>query len=259
MERINIIIVTQARVGSSRFPGKVLKPLGSSTLLGLHLTRLKQSKLADKIILATTYEQKSDEIIFIANKAGVEVFQGSTNDVLSRFYLAVEKYNPIYVVRVTSDCPLIDPSLIDEVITMTQKNKLDYGTNALEELFPDGQDIEVFTFEALRKAWNEAVLESEREHVTPYIRKNASLNNGLLFKSMNFPPQDNFSHVRMTVDEPSDLETIQLLIEQLGTESDWKTYADFILKHREKLTNQTIIRNEGYLNSLKNDKKIING
>jgi spore coat polysaccharide biosynthesis protein SpsF len=247
------IIVTQARIGSSRFPEKVLQTLGDSTLLGVHLERLKKSKLANQIIVATTHENKSDQIISIANNAGIEAFQGSTEDVLDRFYQSVVHHNPDYVVRVTSDCPLIDAQLIDKVISMVQDNKLDYGANILIENFPDGQDVEVFTFKALQKAWKEATLLSDREHVTPYIRKNTDFNNGDLFRAMNYNAPENFNHVRMTVDEPSDLETIAVLIQKLGTNKDWKSYTNYILEHQEILKNQKIIRNEGYLKSLNKD------
>lgn len=244
------IIVTQARIGSSRFPEKVLQTLGDSTLLGVHLERLKKSKLANQIIVATTHENKSDQIISIANNAGIEAFQGSTEDVLDRFYQSVVHHNPDYVVRVTSDCPLIDAQLIDKVISMVQDNKLDYGANILIENFPDGQDVEVFTFKALKKAWEEATLLSDREHVTPYIRKNTDFNKCTMFKAMNYNAPENFNHVRMTVDEPSDLETVAVLLQKLGTDQDWKSYTQYILDHQEMLENQKIIRNEGYLKSL---------
>lgn len=247
------IIVTQARIGSSRFPEKVLQTLGDSTLLGVHLERLKKSRLASQIIVATTYENKSDQIISIAKNAGIEAFQGSTEDVLDRFYQSVVNHNPDYVVRVTSDCPLIDANLIDDVIKMVQEHQLDYSSNTLIENFPDGQDIEVFTFKALQKAWDEATLLSDREHVTPYIRKNTDFNKGNMFKAMNYNAPENFNHVRMTVDEPSDLETVAVLIEKLGTDKDWKSYTNYILEHQQILKNQNIIRNEGYLKSLNKD------
>lgn len=253
MVNYKTIIVTQARVGSSRFPEKVLQPLGNSTLLGVHLERLKKSKLANQIVVATTHENKAEQIIAIAQKAEVSVFQGSTDDVLDRFYQAVAHHKPDYVVRVTSDCPLIDAQLIDEVIKMVQENNLDYGSNGLIENFPDGQDVEVFTFEALQKAWQTATLLSDREHVTPFIRKNSDFNNGNLFKAMNYTAPENFNHIRMTVDEPSDLETVAFLIQKLGVDQDWKAYTQCIIDNQESLNNQNIIRNEGYLKSLKND------
>lgn len=247
------IIVTQARIGSSRFPEKVLKKIGDYTLLGIHLNRLKKSKLASQIIVATTFESKSSEIIKIATEARVCVFQGSTDDVLDRFYQAVVNHQPDYVVRVTSDCPLIDANLVDGVIEMVQNNDLDYGSNTLIENYPDGQDVEVFRFEALEKAWKEATLSSEREHVTPFIRKNTDFNKGDLFKAMNYQAPGNFNHIRMTVDEPSDITTVEILMQKLGVNEDWLTYTNFIIENKEQIKNQNIIRNEGYLKSLNKD------
>ena len=253
MVKNNVVIVTQARIGSSRFPEKVLKPLGSSTLLGVHLERLKKVQNADKIIVATTFEEKSSQIIAIANQQGVNVFQGSENDVLDRFYQAVKEYQPKLVVRVTSDCPLIDPKLVEDVIQMLINQDLDYGSNVLIEAFPDGQDVEVFKFEVLEKAWNEAKLTSEREHVTPFIRNNSDYKGGSLFKAKNFDAPQNFNHIRMTVDEPSDLETVQILIDKFGTDKDWMTYTQYIIENISLFKNQDTTRNEGYLKSLKED------
>ena len=253
MVKNNVVIVTQARIGSSRFPEKVLKTLGSSTLLGVHLERLKKVQNADKIIVATTFEEKSSQIVAIANQLGVNVFQGSENDVLDRFYQAVKEHQPKFVVRVTSDCPLIDPKLVEDVIQMVVNQDLDYGANVLIEAFPDGQDVEVFKFEALEKAWNEAKLTSEREHVTPFIRNNSDYKGGNLFKAKNFDAPQNFNHIRMTVDEPSDLETVQILIDKFGTDKDWMTYTQYIIENINLFNNQDTTRNEGYLKSLKED------
>ncbi|MHA8062923.1 cytidylyltransferase domain-containing protein [Aquirufa aurantiipilula] len=250
-----VIILTQARIGSTRFPHKVLKKIGEESLLSIHLKRLKKSENASKIVVATTFEKESDKIVEIAMHENVEAVKGSTDDVLDRFYQAAKNEQPDFVVRVTSDCPLIDHQLIDQVIEMTVQNNLDYGSNILVEEFPDGQDIEVIKWSALEKAWLEAKLPSEREHVTPYIRKNTDFNGGILFKAMNFPANANYNQVRMTVDEPSDLETIAMLISKLGMDESWKTYADYIVENPEVFENQKIVRNEGYIKSLQKDDK----
>lgn len=254
MENLKIVIVTQARIGSSRFPEKVLKKLGKTTLLEQHIYRLKKSKLANDIVIATTFEIKSEKIVEIAKSNKVKYFQGSTADVLDRFYQSVKDLKADFVVRVTSDCPIIDANLIDQVIQLTVDNDLDYGANILLEEFPDGQDVEVFKFSALEKAWNEAKLMSEREHVTPFIRKNCDFNGGTFFKALNFNSPANFNHIRMTVDELSDLETIEVLIKNVGIDAKWQEYVSFIIQNKDLFKNQKIIRNEGYLKSLKNDK-----
>lgn len=253
MEQVKVVAITQARVGSTRLPRKVLLPLGDETLLGVHLKRLSQAKSIDKCIVATTDEEGSQSIVNIAKSIGISSFQGSLNDVLDRFYQAALIFRPTHVVRVTSDCPLIDPELIDSVVKEAINEGYDYFTNALVEDFPDGQDVEVFTFKALEKAWNEATTKTEREHVTPYIRNNSSFNGGSLFESADYFAPENFNHVRMTVDEAIDLEVMQWLVKQLGTDKDWLTYAKYMLANQHQLANANIQRNEGYTKSLENE------
>ena len=253
MEQLKVIAITQARVGSTRLPRKVLLPLGDETLLGVHLKRLSQAKSIDKFIVATTDEEGSQAIVNIAKSKGISTFQGSLNDVLDRFYQAALLHEPTHVVRVTSDCPLIDFELIDIVVKEAVNEGYDYFTNTLVEDFPDGQDVEVFTFKALEKAWNEAKTNTEREHVTPYIRNNSNFKGGSLFKSADYPAPENFNHVRMTVDEAIDLKVMQWLVVELGSDKDWLTYTKFILANPHQLDNAHIQRNEGFLKSLKNE------
>lgn len=256
MEPIKILLITQARLGSTRFPSKVTERLTQTTLLGLHLERVKKAQLVTDFCVATTHETRVEKIIDIADNLGVKTFQGSLNDVLDRFYQAALRHKPEYVVRVTSDCPLLDPDLIDRVIKLVLDNKADYGANILIEEFPDGQDVEVFTFKALEKAWKEAKLPSEREHVTPFIRNNSDLKGGKLFKAVHYPAPDNFNHIRMTVDEPKDLDTIKHLVSKLGVDASWRDYTDYIINNINEFENQDIIRNEGYLKSLNNDNSL---
>ena len=252
--KLKIIALTQARIGSSRMPSKVLKPIGSETILSLHLRRLKLATLIDQIIVTTTFEKDVERIITIVKESETAYFQGDTYNVLDRFYQAAMLHQADYIVRITSDCPLIDPKLIDQVITFTIDRKLDYGSNILIEHYPDGQDIEVFTFKALEKAHQSAQLDSEKEHVTPYIIKCSTFKGGNQFIAENFPSSNDYSAVRMTVDEPNDYLTIKTLVKELGTEASWKEYTKYILKNPAKFSNQKIIRNEGYFNSLKKEQ-----
>ena len=254
MEPLKILLITQARVGSTRFPNKVTKTLGNTTLLGLHLQRVKKSKKVTNWVVATTHEEGVEQIINITNQSTVDLYQGDLNDVLDRFYQAALPYVPDYVVRVTSDCPLIDSNIVDDVIELTIQNQADYGANILIEEFPDGQDVEVFTFSALEKAWKEAKKSSEREHVTPYIKNNSNLKGGNIFKAVHLSAPSNFNHIRMTVDKPKDLEAIETLISVLGFEASWLEYANYIIHHIGEFKNQDILRNEGYLKSLENEK-----
>lgn len=251
---MKILILTQARIGSSRLPNKVLMKIGNDTMLGLHLKRLAKSKNAYKVVVATTKEDGVSKIIEIAKNLNIDVFQGSTNDVLDRFYNAANQYHPDYVVRVTSDCPLIDSELIDKVINKTISKKVDYCSNIITEDFPDGQDVEVFKFEALQKAWSNAVLKSDREHVTSFIRNNSENMGNRMFSTFDVKSLKNYSHLRMTVDELEDLEMVQWLVSELGPQKKWLEYANHMLNNKSFLKNSNIIRNEGYFKSLKQDK-----
>jgi glutamate-1-semialdehyde 2,1-aminomutase/spore coat polysaccharide biosynthesis protein SpsF len=252
---MNVLVITQARTGSTRLPNKVLLEVNNKSLLETHLKRITQASLIDKVLVATTIAPADDTIEQLVNKLHFPCYRGSENDVLDRFYQAAKIHKPKYIVRLTSDCPLIDPKLIDKVIAHTIQSKVDYCANSLTETFPDGQDVEVFTFESLKKAWENAKLQSEREHVTPYIRANSNLNDKKDFKVTEYLSNNlEFKTVRMTVDEPQDFEVIKLLIEGLGTEKDWKTYALYYQNNQKiKKLNNSITRNEGYLKSIKND------
>jgi spore coat polysaccharide biosynthesis protein SpsF (cytidylyltransferase family) len=251
---MKIIAITQARCGSSRLPNKVLKKVNGETLLDIHLNRVLKSKRIDQLIIATTTEAIDNAIAQLAGDRNLSFYRGSTNNVLDRFYQAASPYNTDWVARLTSDCPLIDPVLIDEVIDKALELNVDYCSNTLDPTYPDGVDIEVFKFDSLKKAWQQATLDSEREHVTPFIYKNSSFFKGNLFTAHNFYYHTNYSKVRLTVDEQSDYEVIKLLVSALGTDKPWQAYADFYIQNQsvEKL-NSAIQRNEGYEKSLKKD------
>ena len=248
------IVVTQARSNSTRLPNKVLMKIQDTTLLQIHIDRIKQAKNVDEVIIATTINKGDDVIADLANDLNVEVYRGSENDVLDRFYQAVKEKKPDFIVRLTSDCPLIDPQLLDDMIVSAKQRGLDYYSNVLEERYPDGQDVEVFTYKALETTWKNAELKSDREHVTPFIRNNSSFNGGSLFKSDNHKLKEDYSMVRLTVDEAKDFKVMELIIGNLGIDKTWKIYADYYLENEDiKKINSSIIRNEGYLKSLKED------
>lgn len=250
---VKTVLITQTRIGSTRLPGKVLMEVNQTPLLKIHLDRLKKSKNVDKIIVATTDNAEDNIIEKLATEWGYEVFRGSENDVLDRFYQSVRNINPLWVVRVTSDCPLIDPILVDKVIEFTQSNNKDYGSNIIDETFPDGQDVEVFKYAALETAWKTAIKESEREHVTPYIRNNSNLRGENIFSSISYKNNIDYSKIRITVDESSDFELIKTVITELGFNKSWLEYTEYIINNQLIEINGNIIRNEGYLKSLKND------
>ena len=250
---LKTVLITQARMGSTRLPGKVLMEVNQTPLLKIHLDRLKKSKKIDRIIVATTHNIEDDIIEKMSLEWGYEVFRGSENDVLDRFYQAVKYIKPLWIVRVTSDCPLIDPKLIDEVIEYSQNKNIDYCSNTLVENFPDGQDIEVFKFYALEYAWKNAIKKSHREHVTPYIRELSNFKKKNIFSAINFDNGGDFAQIRMTVDEIRDYELIKVVIENNGVEKTWQEYVEYIVSNNLNNINGSIVRNEGYSKSLKNN------
>ena len=250
-----ILAITQARYGSSRLPGKILRKIKGKSLLEIHLERLSRSKKISKIKVATTTEPEASLITGIAAALGIDAYRGSVDDVLERFYFAALPEKPDYVVRLTSDCPLIDPVEVDKVITTCIDKKCDYASNTIEPTFPDGIDVEVFTFSALEIAYREATLKSDREHVTPYIWRNSSEKGGLLFTSESVKNDRDFSKYRVTVDTEEDFILMYKIIMEIGTEMTWMEYVSYLDAHPDIFQiNSNEERNEGYQKSLNNDK-----
>lgn len=245
---MKIVAITQARIGSSRLPRKVLLPLGSSTVLATHLKRVSKSKFISKIVVATTFETESSLIIDIAKDNTCSVFQGSTNDVLDRYYQAAKEVSADIIIRLTSDCPLIDHNYIDNLIEVFKDNKFEYISNCFPATLPDGMDAEIFTFNILEKAWKKSTLKSDREHVTPFIRE-------------NFPEtchyltyQPDYSKIRLTLDTQEDYQVINSLVNNCGWDKPLESYIEYIKKNPDLMnTNSHIKRNEGYQKSLKGD------
>ena len=252
---MKVLLITQARIGSTRLPGKVLLSIGEETLLSVHLKRLMKCNTINQIVVATTFEDGVDRLVDVCKESEIDYYQGSIEDVLDRFYQASIQYRPDWVVRVTSDCPLLDSRVVDQVVRKAIETNVDYCANIITEDFPDGQDVEVFKFSALQRAWKEATLKSEREHVTPYIRKNSDLKGGELFTAHDVKCHSNYNSIRMTVDEKADLIAIRRLIEELGITSTWEEYVEYIIKHTDSIGNTDIVRNEGYQKSLTKDTR----
>ena len=168
-----VVAIIQARMGSTRLPGKVLRMLAGKPMLAQEIERVKESKKIDSLVLATSDQSQDDPVAALGESAGVKVFRGSEQDVLERYYLAAKVAGATVVVRLTGDCPLHDPKVIDEVIEHFLAEGLDY--TYIPTNYPEGVDTEVFSFKALEQAWKDARLPSEREHVTPYIRNHPEL------------------------------------------------------------------------------------
>lgn len=202
---MNIVCIIQARVGSTRLPNKVLKKICDKTVLEHDIERLRRVKNINKIVIATTILEKDDAIVEEVNKLGVSCFRGSEEDVLSRYYYAAKENNADVIVRVTSDCPLIDYETTGDIIQYFIDNfdKYDYVSNTVDRTYPRGLDTEVFSFKALERAFNEAESQRDREHVTPYLWDNPKL-----FKLAQYKNDVNYSELRWTLDTIEDFELI---------------------------------------------------
>jgi spore coat polysaccharide biosynthesis protein SpsF (cytidylyltransferase family) len=248
-----IVIIVQARLGSTRFPKKVLKLIQKKSMIWHVINRLKQVSDIDNIILATTTKKEDTVLINIAKNNDVDYFQGKTSNVLNRFYECTKKFDADVVIRITADCPLIDPKLIQQMLNFYVNNNFDYVSNTIKPTYPDGLDVEIFSFQVLKKTFESAKLQSELEHVTPYIKKNPKK-----FKLFNFENTRDYSNIRLTVDEPDDLKFIRQIYKKLESETSSFNKIIKIISSEPKLLkiNQHIPRDSGYLKSLKNDEKI---
>ena len=211
---MKVVCLVQARVGSTRLPGKILKEICGKTILHHEIDRLKKCKEIDEIVIATTDKEDDDKIVNEAKKLSVKYFRGSENDVLSRFYYAAKENNADIVVRVTSDCPCIDFEILDKMLIYFKdkykEKQVDYLSNTIKRTYPRGYDIEIFTFSALEKSYINAEKEYEREHVTPYIYDKT--NN---FLKLSFENKDDYSEYRVTLDTIEDFIVIKNIFENL--------------------------------------------
>jgi len=200
-------IIIQARMGSTRLPGKVLKKLAGKEVLWHVVERCRRSTIAQKVIVAISTDISDDLIYNYCNANGIDVFRGDLNNVLLRYYECAKYYNLDVIVRVTSDCPLIDPYIIDECVKLFKDNHKDYVSNCLERIFPRGLDCEVFSFSALEDAAKNTQIDEEREHVTPYIIKNYNT----LAYMVESAYQGNY---RLTLDVDKDYDLLSLIYDK---------------------------------------------
>lgn len=228
--------------------------IAGKTMLERVVERVKKAKLIKNVIVATSKEREDETIVRLCQKKKIKFFRGSLNDVLDRYYQAAKKNKIKHICRVTADCPLIDPKIIDLAAKEYLKGRYDYVSTAYPlPTFPDGLDVEIFSFRTLKKTWQEAKLPSEREHVTPYIWKNHRK-----FKIKTIKNNQNLSDMRWTVDEERDLKFIREIYQRLSKKDKIFYMEDVLnlLKKEPELMeiNKGIIRNQGYLKSLREDK-----
>jgi len=242
--------IIQARMGSSRLPGKVLRPVCGTPLIIHMLTRLKRSKNLDQIWVATSKNTENDPLEKVVKDFGIPVYRGSENDVLSRYFELASQYKPMWVIRLTGDCPLIDPEMLDSMLDFAFKHidEFDYVTNAVKPTFPDGLDIEIFKYELLELAHNAGKDPAEREHVTAFfLGKNPQSKN---IRTYHYQGEKDYSHLRWTVDRPEDFELVKIIFEHfmnIKPDFAWTDVLQYVQKnpHLQGM-NQNFKRNENF-------------
>lgn len=228
------VAILQARMSSTRLPGKVLKEAGGRILLDRMVERARRAKTVDQVVVATTTDPSDDAIAVFCTMNQIEFTRGSLQDVLDRYYQAARQYQADIVVRLTGDCPLIDPDLIDEVVNALIHADADFACNRLpppfKRTYPIGLDVEAATFAALQKAWQEAREKHEREHVMPYLYEVPGR-----FKVVQLNLEEDLGHLRWTLDTPEDLEFLQTVYAMLDNRNDftWREVLNLVRQHPE--------------------------
>ena len=246
--------IIQARMGSSRLPGKVLKKIQNRPILDYVVKQVGFAKKIEDIVIATTTDQNDDVIVDFCTKHDISHFRGKEKDVLDRYYECAKKFDFQIIVRITSDNPLIDPKIIDECMNEYGKSNCDYLSTEHPPTFPHGYAVEIFSFKALENAWKNAGKPSEREHVTPYF-----YNNPNIFSLKNFQNKKNLSNIRCTLDRANDLVFIEKIISSIQKQPILLDDMLNVVSKNPKLLdiNKNNIYNEGYLKSLEEDKEFL--
>ncbi len=228
----NIVAVIQARMGSTRFPAKVLVDLAGQPMIAQVVRRVTRASHLRQVVVAIPKTSRDDPLADLCRSRGWHCYRGSEDDVLDRYYGAAREYSAEGIVRVTSDCPLIDPGMIDEVVALFLDGKWDYVSNTLEpRTFPRGLDVEVFTYEALEVAWEEDTNSSWREHVTPYIYRHPER---FLLKGVS--SDADYSDMRWTVDTVEDLRFVKRIFNHFGDDIfNWTEVLEVLQQHPEWL------------------------
>lgn len=246
---MNVLGILQARVSSSRLPGKVLRPLLGEPMIARQIERLRRARTLQALVLATSTNAGDDALARWAGAAGVPVHRGPLDDVLDRFVGAARPYAPRHVVRLTGDCPLADPALIDAVVARHLEGGADYTSNTIEPSWPDGLDVEVMTMAALETAAREATARFEREHVTQFIVRRPER-----FRLQSVRADHDLSALRWTVDERADFELVEAIYTALYPANPAFGTADVLafLQHNPQWIahNAQHARNEGLARSI---------
>lgn len=239
---MKVVAIVQARMGSTRLPNKVMKPIGGVPMIELLLTRLGKSKHIDQIVLATSTDERNTPLVEHVQKLGYTCVRGSESDVLDRYLVAARQAQADVVVRITGDCPLIDPALVDQVIERFKAEGVDYLSNTAPASYPDGLDTEVFSLQALERAGRESQDQFDHEHVTPYLRKPG------LYKTGAMQHSEDLSGLRWTVDEPADFQVVSQVFAHFAPNIHFSWTEVLGLQRSQPalfVANHNIIRNEG--------------
>ena len=239
---MKVVAIVQARMGSVRLPNKVMRLIEGKPMIGLLLERLSKSKNIHETIIATSEDSCNESLVEYINTLGYKIFRGNETDVLARYYFAAKENQADVVVRITGDGPLIDPSLVDEVINVFFNKRADYASNICPPTYPDGLDVEVFHFKALEQSYQNAKTTFEREHVTPYMRES------LDFVKVGYTNDQNFSTERWTVDELEDFMLVEKIYAHFSPRYDFSWQEILELKNKMPeifLFNRHLTRNEG--------------
>jgi spore coat polysaccharide biosynthesis protein SpsF (cytidylyltransferase family) len=247
---MKIVAIVQARMSSARLPGKVLLDLEGRPLIQRVVDRVLCSDV-DEVVVATTTRENDDKLVEWCKDNSISFFRGSEDNVLKRYYECAKSYDADIVVRVTSDDPFKDPLVINKAIDILTGGQYDYVSNTIHPTFPEGVDVEVFTFDTLKKCFNDAVLYSEKEHVTPYIWKN-----GNIFSLCNFTYKEDLSLLRWTIDYKEDLNFSRAIYKFLKYKKcfSMEDVLSILKQHSELYDLQkAVVRNEGYIGSIKGE------
>jgi spore coat polysaccharide biosynthesis protein SpsF len=247
---MRMVAIIQARMTSTRLPGKIMMDIAGRPLIDHVVKRAQQAQTLDLVTVATTDCLADDRVEQYCSEASIPCFRGSEEDVLDRYYRAALHFKADVIVRLTADCPLMDPAVVDQLVRTFRRGDYDYVSNTIEPTYPDGLDAEVFGRHALERTWREARLKSDRGHVTPYIRKHPEL-----FRLKNVRYTEDLSAFRWTVDEPKDLELVRTVYSHFGLMPfGMPEVLEFLRKNPELgRLNAGIGRNEGYQKSLRED------
>lgn len=251
----NVVVIIQARTGSTRLENKVMHEIEGKTVLEHVIERLQQCKNVEEVMVATTLQKRDLAVVKVCAQMGVRVYCGSEEDVLDRYYQAAKLVKANNIVRITADCPMHDWSIVDEIVNIHLEKDVDYTSNTINPTYPDGIDTEVFKFSALKRAWKEAKISSDREHVTQYLIHAEDMS------KYSVENEVNYSDERWTLDTAEDEEFIREVYAKLYEKNPYfgmKEVVQLLEKHPEfREINKGYKRNEGLEKSLKNNKEVI--